>query len=58
VSRQEESYAAKLLAAMRQQFGGHVVQRIQPPEEYPEERDPLRLRNEQRKGEERPGLGE
>jgi 6-phosphogluconate dehydrogenase len=25
VSRQEESYAAKLLAAMRQQFGGHAV---------------------------------
>jgi 6-phosphogluconate dehydrogenase len=26
VSRQEESYAAKLLAAMRNQFGGHPVQ--------------------------------
>jgi len=25
VSRQEESYAAKLLAAMRNQFGGHAV---------------------------------
>jgi 6-phosphogluconate dehydrogenase len=25
VSRQDESYAAKLLAAMRQQFGGHAV---------------------------------
>jgi 6-phosphogluconate dehydrogenase len=25
VSRQEESYAAKMLAAMRQQFGGHAV---------------------------------
>jgi len=25
VSRQDESYAAKLLAAMRNQFGGHVV---------------------------------
>jgi 6-phosphogluconate dehydrogenase len=25
VSRQEDSYAAKLLAAMRQQFGGHAV---------------------------------
>jgi len=25
VSRQDESYAAKLLAAMRQQFGGHTV---------------------------------
>jgi 6-phosphogluconate dehydrogenase len=24
-SRQEESYAAKLLAALRQQFGGHAV---------------------------------
>jgi 6-phosphogluconate dehydrogenase len=27
VSRQEESYAAKLLAAMRNQFGGHAVQK-------------------------------
>ena len=27
VSRQEESYAAKLLAAMRNQFGGHAVKR-------------------------------
>ena len=27
VSRQEESYAAKMLAAMRQQFGGHAVKR-------------------------------
>lgn len=27
VSRQEESYAAKLLAALRHQFGGHVVKR-------------------------------
>jgi 6-phosphogluconate dehydrogenase len=27
VSRQEESYAAKLLAAMRAQFGGHAVKR-------------------------------
>jgi 6-phosphogluconate dehydrogenase len=25
VSRQDESYAAKLLAALRQQFGGHAV---------------------------------
>jgi 6-phosphogluconate dehydrogenase len=25
VSRQEESYAAKLLAAMRNQFGGHAM---------------------------------
>jgi 6-phosphogluconate dehydrogenase (decarboxylating) len=25
VSRQDESYAAKLLAAMRNQFGGHSV---------------------------------
>lgn len=25
VSRQEESYAAKLLAALRNQFGGHAV---------------------------------
>ena len=24
-SRQEESYAAKVLAALRQQFGGHAV---------------------------------
>jgi 6-phosphogluconate dehydrogenase len=27
VSRQEDSYAAKLLAAMRNQFGGHAVKR-------------------------------
>ncbi|RME07505.1 MAG: 6-phosphogluconate dehydrogenase, partial [Anaerolineae bacterium] len=27
VSRQEESFAAKLLAAMRNQFGGHAVKR-------------------------------
>lgn len=27
ISRQEESYAAKLLAAMRNQFGGHAVKR-------------------------------
>jgi 6-phosphogluconate dehydrogenase len=27
VSRQDERYAAKLLAAMRQQFGGHAVKR-------------------------------
>jgi 6-phosphogluconate dehydrogenase len=27
VSRQDESYAAKLLAALRNQFGGHVVKR-------------------------------
>jgi len=27
VSRQEDSYAARMLAAMRQQFGGHVVKR-------------------------------
>ena len=27
VSRQDESYAAKLLAAMRSQFGGHAVKR-------------------------------
>jgi len=31
VSRQEESYAAKLLAMMRHQFGGHAVQRAQEP---------------------------
>jgi 6-phosphogluconate dehydrogenase len=29
VSRQQESYAAKLLAAMRQQFGGHEVKRTE-----------------------------
>jgi 6-phosphogluconate dehydrogenase len=28
VSRQDESYAAKVLAAMRNQFGGHAVKRI------------------------------
>ncbi|MCK4693562.1 MAG: 6-phosphogluconate dehydrogenase, partial [Anaerolineales bacterium] len=27
VSRQEDSYAARMLAAMRQQFGGHAVKR-------------------------------
>ncbi len=27
VSRREESYAAKLLAAMRHKFGGHEVKR-------------------------------
>jgi 6-phosphogluconate dehydrogenase len=27
-SRQEESYSAKLLAALRHQFGGHAVKRI------------------------------
>ncbi|MFB0517409.1 MAG: 6-phosphogluconate dehydrogenase, partial [Candidatus Neomarinimicrobiota bacterium] len=27
VSRQDESYGAKLLAAMRNQFGGHAVMR-------------------------------
>jgi 6-phosphogluconate dehydrogenase len=30
VSRQDESYAAKLLAAMRNQFGGHAVKRVEP----------------------------
>jgi 6-phosphogluconate dehydrogenase len=29
VSRQEESYAARLLAAMRNQFGGHAVKRAE-----------------------------
>ena len=29
VSRQDESYAAKLLAAMRQQFGGHAVMKAE-----------------------------
>jgi 6-phosphogluconate dehydrogenase len=28
-SRQEESYAAKLLAAMRNQFGGHAVKKVE-----------------------------
>ncbi len=32
VSRQDESFAAKLLAAMRNQFGGHAVVRKQSPE--------------------------
>ncbi|MGC8826838.1 MAG: 6-phosphogluconate dehydrogenase, partial [Anaerolineae bacterium] len=27
ISRQEDSYAARLLAAMRRQFGGHAVRR-------------------------------
>ncbi len=30
VSRQDDSYAAKLLAAMRNQFGGHAVKKIEP----------------------------
>jgi 6-phosphogluconate dehydrogenase len=29
VSRQDDSYAAKLLAAMRNQFGGHAVKKAQ-----------------------------
>ena len=29
VSRQDESYAAKMLAAMRNQFGGHAVKQSQ-----------------------------
>ena len=29
VSRQDDSYAAKLLAAMRQQFGGHAVMKAE-----------------------------
>ncbi|MCX7756584.1 MAG: decarboxylating 6-phosphogluconate dehydrogenase, partial [Anaerolineales bacterium] len=29
ISRQEESYAAKLLAAMRNQFGGHEVKKVE-----------------------------
>lgn len=33
VSRQDESYAAKLLAAMRNQFGGHAVLRDMTPDE-------------------------
>jgi 6-phosphogluconate dehydrogenase len=32
VSRQDESYASKLLAAMRQQFGGHAVVTSEKPE--------------------------
>jgi 6-phosphogluconate dehydrogenase len=32
VSRLEENFGAKLLAAMRQQFGGHAVQHIVPPQ--------------------------
>ncbi len=32
VSRQEESYAAKLLAAMRNQFGGHGLKRVSTDE--------------------------
>jgi 6-phosphogluconate dehydrogenase len=31
VSRQEDSYAAKLLAAMRNQFGGHAIKREEKP---------------------------
>ena len=27
-SRQDESYAAKLLAAMRNQFGGHAIKKV------------------------------
>jgi 6-phosphogluconate dehydrogenase len=33
ISRQDESYAAKLLAAMRRQFGGHAVVEAGDPEE-------------------------
>jgi 6-phosphogluconate dehydrogenase len=29
VSRQDESYAAKLLAAMRNQFGGHAIKKVE-----------------------------
>jgi 6-phosphogluconate dehydrogenase len=32
VSRRPESFAAKMLAAMRQQFGGHPVVEVEPPE--------------------------
>jgi 6-phosphogluconate dehydrogenase len=28
-SRQDESYAAKLLAAMRNQFGGHAMKKVE-----------------------------
>ena len=31
-SRQEESYAAKVNAALRNQFGGHAVQAVQQQE--------------------------
>jgi 6-phosphogluconate dehydrogenase len=30
VSRQDDSYGAKLLAAMRNQFGGHAVKLVEP----------------------------
>jgi 6-phosphogluconate dehydrogenase len=30
-SRQEESFGAKLLAALRQEFGGHAVRQAEPP---------------------------
>jgi 6-phosphogluconate dehydrogenase len=33
ISRQDESYAAKLIAAMRRQFGGHAVMDADDPEE-------------------------
>ena len=36
ISRQDESYAAKLLAAMRRQFGGHTVVDADDPEEKAE----------------------
>jgi 6-phosphogluconate dehydrogenase len=29
ISRQDDSYAAKLLAAMRNQFGGHAVKKVE-----------------------------
>ncbi|MEX2458832.1 MAG: decarboxylating 6-phosphogluconate dehydrogenase [Actinomycetota bacterium] len=32
VSRQDESYAAKVIAALRQQFGGHAVKAAETPE--------------------------
>ncbi len=37
VSRQDESYAAKLLAAMRNQFGGHAVMKVVEPDGMPPE---------------------
>lgn len=35
VSRQDDGYAAKLLAAMRHKFGGHAVKAAGPPAAQP-----------------------
>ena len=34
-SRQEESYAAKVIAALRNEFGGHAIKTEESPEARP-----------------------